>query len=86
MVTAVAFPAREQNRKSPIGLKSLASATRCPRCEGLMVIEQGFDCMDNTAHVDFMARRCVQCGEVLDPIILQNRRLQFGNTFDPDQK
>jgi hypothetical protein len=51
-----------------------------------MVIEQGFDGMDSTGHVDFMARRCVQCGEVIDPVILQNRRLQFRNSFSPGLK
>ena len=37
----------------------------CARCGGLMVTEQ---------HVDLSAQRCVQCGEVIDPVILQNRR------------
>jgi hypothetical protein len=34
---------------------------------------------------DYTAQRCVQCGEVIDPVILQNRR-QFGTTIGPDQK
>jgi len=42
-----------------------------------MVIEQCFDFMDDTGHLDFMARRCVQCGEVIDPVILQNRQRQL---------
>jgi len=33
-----------------------------------MVIEQCFDIRDDTGHLDFMARRCVQCGEVIDPV------------------
>lgn len=86
MATTVAFPAREQNGESPVGLESLAGAAKCARCDGLMVIEQGFDGMDSTGHVDFMARRCVQCGEVIDPVILQNRRLQFRNSFSPGLK
>ena len=37
---------------------------RCSRCGGLMVHEE---CIDLPAH------RCVQCGDFIDPIILQNR-------------
>jgi len=55
------------------------STDRCPRCSGLMVAEW---CEDLS---DYTARRCVQCGEVIDPVILQNRR-QFGTTIGPDQK
>ena len=47
---------------------------RCPRCSGLMVVEW---CQDLSNH---RAQRCVQCGEVIDPVILQNR-LQYGMTI-----
>ena len=47
---------------------------RCPRCSGLMVAEW---CEDLS---DYIAQRCVQCGELIDPVILQNRRLPYGNT------
>ena len=47
------------------------STDRCPRCNGLMVAEW---CQDLSDH---SAQRCVQCGEVIDPVILQNR-LQLG--------
>jgi len=77
MATAVGFPAKDLKVENPIGLRQLASAMSCSRCEGLMVIEQCFDFMDDTGHLDFMARRCVQCGEVIDPVILQNRQRQL---------
>jgi hypothetical protein len=77
MATAVGFPAKDLEMKTLIGSRQLAGATSCSRCEGLMVIEQCFDLMDDTGHLDFMARRCVQCGEVIDPIILQNRQRQL---------
>ena len=44
-------------------------ADRCPRCSGLMVAEW---CQDLS---DYSAQRCVQCGELIDPVILENRRL-----------
>ena len=45
------------------------STDRCPRCGGLMVAEW---CQDLS---DYSGQRCVQCGELIDPVILQNRRL-----------
>ena len=39
--------------------------THCDRCGGFMVTEQ---LIDQPAH------RCVQCGEIIDAVILQNRR------------
>ena len=52
---------------------------RCPRCNGLMVAEW---CEDLS---DYRAQRCVQCGEVVDPVILQNRR-QDGMTVGEARK
>jgi formate dehydrogenase maturation protein FdhE len=45
------------------------STDSCPRCGGLMVAEW---CQDLS---DYSGQRCVQCGELIDPVILQNRRL-----------
>ena len=55
------------------------STDRCPRCGGLMVAEW---CQDLS---DYTVQRCVQCGEVIDPVILQSRR-QFGITIGLGQK
>lgn len=52
---------------------------RCPRCSGLMVAEW---CLDLS---DYSAQRCVQCGELIDPVILQNR-LQRGMTIGPGKR
>jgi ribosomal protein S27AE len=49
------------------------SRDRCPRCGGLMVAEW---CEDLS---DYRAQRCVQCGEVIDPVILRNRGAQQRN-------
>ena len=43
-----------------------------------MVIEQGFDSLLGTSPTEVPLRRCVQCGEVIDPVILQNRQLRVG--------
>jgi len=77
MATAVGFPAKDLKVENPIGLRQLASTTSCTRCGGFMVIEQCFDFRDDTGQIDFLARRCVQCGEVIDRVILQNRQRQL---------
>jgi hypothetical protein len=46
------------------------NADRCPRCNGLMVAEW---CEDLS---DYTAQRCVQCGEIIDLVILQNRSVR----------
>ena len=74
MAMAVGFPAKDLNEENSIGWKQLACSTRCLRCGGLMVTEQCFDLLDESGHRDFQSRRCVQCGDFIDPVILQNRQ------------
>lgn len=52
------------------------SALECIRCGGLMVGEFCTDLLSGTGELEFLASRCVQCGEVVDPVILQNRKRQ----------
>jgi len=77
MTTAAITPAKDLNRRSPAESKPSADATRCSRCKGLMVVDQCVDAMGDAGHLDFQARRCVQCGEVIDPVIQENRRVQL---------
>jgi uncharacterized Zn finger protein len=44
---------------------------RCGRCGGLMKTESVFDLVEN--EIEFMAARCLQCGDIVDPVILMNR-------------
>ena len=47
---------------------------RCPRCHGMMVAVN-LDDADGPTHQQLLAGwRCLQCGEVVDPVIMQNRR------------
>jgi len=48
----------------------------CHRCGGLMVGEFCMDLLSSTGELEFLAFRCLQCGDVVDPVILQNRRRQ----------
>ncbi len=56
---------------TPVETDRVEDRMRCRRCGGLMVMEPCMDFWDDTTHV--MARRCVQCGDLIDPVILQNR-------------
>jgi DNA-directed RNA polymerase subunit RPC12/RpoP len=49
---------------------------RCGRCGGLMKAESVFDLAEN--ETEFMAARCIQCGDVVDPVILMNRSEKRG--------
>lgn len=45
----------------------------CKRCGGLMVKEQCTDLFDETGRMEFQALRCLQCGNLIDAVILLNR-------------
>ena len=45
----------------------------CNRCGGLLIREGLFDLFDDTGQMRRWARRCVQCGNIVDPLILKRR-------------
>jgi len=48
----------------------------CTRCSGLMVSDFYMDLLNSTGELEFAAKRCVQCGEVVDAVIQRNRRFR----------
>lgn len=86
MATALGFPAADLKEASVAEWKELVGAARCSRCGGLMVVEQCFDLLSDSGHLDFLARRCVQCGELIDPVILRNRRLRLLSGFEKNER
>jgi hypothetical protein len=48
------------------------SRTSCVRCDGLLVAEWNYDLQNPDEH-NIETLRCVQCGNRIDPVILQNR-------------
>ena len=67
MGTALAVTQQQSIEVADRGWAGMHNTDRCPRCSGLMVAEW---CEDLS---DYTAQRCVQCGEVIDPVILHNR-------------
>lgn len=49
---------------------------QCTRCQGILVPDYNFDHLDATSPDRIRTWRCVMCGDVVDPVILQNRRKQ----------
>ena len=54
--------------KIPLNVKRMQTG-RCRRCRGLMVRERFYDGLSDNGRLDFGGVRCVQCGEILDPLI-----------------
>lgn len=48
----------------------------CLRCGGFMVNEVSMDLMNSTSELECPTKRCVQCGDILDPVILRNRGIR----------
>lgn len=48
------------------------STKSCVRCEGLLVSEWSYD-LQNPGNHNVETLRCVQCGNLIDPVILQNQ-------------
>lgn len=68
-------------------LQLVLGDSRCKRCDGLMVHEHCSDLFDDTGKMAFPALRCVQCGEVVDAIILLNRlRFRGSDTRQPTKR
>jgi len=73
MGTALAGTQQQSIEATVRSWTRIHSTDRCSRCGGLMVAEW---CEDLS---DYTAQRCVQCGEVIDPVILRNRGAQQRN-------
>jgi Pyruvate/2-oxoacid:ferredoxin oxidoreductase delta subunit len=80
MEVIMATATKEKTSAEQIGNHTVSSAVQhesiCSRCGGLMVQDFCLDVLSNIGESEFAAKRCVQCGEVVDPVILRNRETQ----------
>lgn len=53
----------------------LQAQSPCTRCGGLMVAELWGDFPNSRCELECPGRRCVQCGDIVDAVILRNRLL-----------
>ncbi len=52
------------------------SEQQCLRCGGLLVIDHCLDLLNVAGQIDVEVRRCVLCGDIVDPVILRHRNMQ----------
>ncbi|MCP9449055.1 MAG: hypothetical protein NNA21_03210 [Nitrospira sp.] len=66
---------RMSERELSEGHPANASHQTCTRCGGLLVGHVCMDLLNSDRELEFAALRCIQCGDIVDPVILRNRRL-----------
>ncbi len=76
MAMVVAERARGNQSQDQAASSAVHPESTCSRCGGLMVSDFCMDLLNSTGELEFAAKRCVQCGEVVDPVIQRNRRLR----------
>jgi len=62
------------------------SAPTCSRCDGVMAYESFEDLRDDTGAIHFDGWRCLTCGNIIDPLILENRKNKTGPIHSKTRK
>jgi hypothetical protein len=70
MATATAAGVKAGKREE---FSVLTPQSTCRRCGGLLVSDFCMDLLNSTGELEFATKRCVQCGDVVDPVILNHR-------------
>ena len=52
-----------------------SAGDRCQRCSGYMANEMCTDLQSDSGYSTFWVSRCIQCGNIVDEVILRNRSL-----------
>jgi hypothetical protein len=76
MARAFTEKKNDQQLGNHTGSSAVQHGSTCTRCGGLMVQDSCLDVLGNMGESEFVAKRCVQCGEVVDSVILLNRQLR----------
>ena len=72
--------ARKSRSGQGVGTSQIVPA--CTRCAGLLLREGLLDLFDDTGHIRRWAWRCVQCGDIVDSLILRHRTCADLSTLD----
>ena len=76
MARAFAEEMRAEQIRSHAVSSAIMNESTCDRCGGLMVTDFCMDLLFCIGETEFAAQRCVQCGEIVNPVILSNRQLR----------
>jgi hypothetical protein len=71
--------------KNSDDITTLMNQSTCERCGGLMVDIQCLDIDDPSGQLWFDAKHCVQCGNLIDPLILKNQGVGPGVRQEQDR-
>lgn len=74
MARAMADKTHTGHRANRADSSLVTNQSRCARCGGLMVNDFFMDALASIGELELPAKRCVQCGEVVDFVILINRQ------------
>ena len=47
---------------------------RCQRCQGCMISDHFMDILNVSGEIDFEGWRCLNCGEITDPVIVRHHQ------------
>ncbi len=61
-------------KATPVELEKTVSPDACTRCGGLLVSHWCMNVNYDAGGMEILTKRCLQCGEVIDPVILENRQ------------
>lgn len=59
---------------APVELEKPETPDVCTRCGGLLVSHWCMNVNYDAGGMEILTKRCLQCGEVIDPVILENRQ------------
>ena len=76
MATKHAVQHHETRSESRVEFLNFGHESHCTRCGGFMVPDFCTDLLNGSGSLDCSIRRCVQCGDIVDPVIRLNRHLQ----------
>ena len=71
--TSMTIPLINRSRQTAESVRGISSC--CERCGGLMIGERCMDIGESLGGYWFWAMRCIQCGDIVDEVILRNRHL-----------
>ena len=78
MATSTGLNEKEGHNERRNHLLTYSGKPICGRCGGLLVQDFCTDLLSSRGGLDCPLARCVQCGDVVDPVIQRNRQLHQG--------
>lgn len=59
---------------------------QCQRCQGCMVVDFFLDVLNVSGEMAFNGWRCLNCGEIIDPVIAHHRHTAIHDVARPKRR